>query len=174
MSRQVEVYLLGILRLVSKLQHSTVNYIINTCKFVIAWQLFANNYTSKLIYFENDSSKERERKVNVQTRVTSKKHLIEMTTSRSHPPELHRHLLLNPTASVPGCDAVAGRIDFQKAADKPAEKSRHRAEIWKNEKLPPTNLIPRPLARSPIKKFTRGWFKRPMTMKMFYCRRYCP
>lgn len=44
MSRQVEVYLLGILRLVvSKLQHSTVNYIINTCKFVIAWQLFANS-----------------------------------------------------------------------------------------------------------------------------------
>lgn len=43
MSRQVEVYLLRILRLVSKLQHSTVNYIINICKFVIAWQLFANS-----------------------------------------------------------------------------------------------------------------------------------
>lgn len=43
MSRQVEIYLLGILRLVSKLQHSTVNYIINICKFVIAWQLFANS-----------------------------------------------------------------------------------------------------------------------------------
>lgn len=48
-------------------------------------------------------------------------------------------LLLNPTASV--ATRLVAKSIFRRQPDKPAEKSRHQAEIWKTRNFPPSRLI---------------------------------